>query len=792
MKTFFAAVTALIVFCAAEGFPSSAAPKKKTKKRDIKSTELNPEFDLKTASFKEIIDRYVFIADFNQKPAERPISQEFFWKYPFKLPPIQFELDLDRYDLASLIFQVKGSGQKIAMFNDGRAAFLEGDHQKAHTIWLAGREQFSEDVKSNKLLEYFLGVNALAAYKKMISDPKTPSDPTAEEGILKRIAYFFASTYILRRDISDARIDPMAAWALYNMGAIYYKFDRLPSVYGAAQEGLATLLKRGETLHRSDFRQLAAEALIRNQDMIGAIQELDTALRQDPDPRQASRIFNRAGDIYFSLSNYELAEDMYGMALAIDRERRIYNAGQAILRAETSFWLGKFDDAEKSLEFSVDAAMRLPGNDWLQESQTLPWAYLRMADTILARAAIAKEQNKKDLLQKARLSYFGVQSRYPKSEAARIAEVRGACMDMPSYQGNNVKHARLLLEDVKEKKDIPENLMELVWACYAGSFSERERTDEMVEKIQDFADKYPRSRFLNDMLPPVREVQAAKIDSYFAKKQWESATEFFEQRRSTLFPKVSDGLAEKLWTAYVATSRSSQALEFWRGGEKPMASDTEALRRAAFIYETLSLKGSNLKLANDRRNLEKELMKRRWAAEPSKEDVGYLSRVLASPEVTNAYPWILKLQDAWTEDDDDAPCSVLFPLISRILADKKSSPSLRKNVVDRVKQFTAENLEDLRESDATCFQSWLDLESKVLTTPDLEALYSKRASWPLAGPWLERTWTWSEELNSRGKKTEAAKLWQEIAAKAPPESFESRMAKTRLDPSRTEFESLWR
>ena len=787
-----ALLTLLICLGGLIASPALASKNKKSiEKKNKVQTEDSKELDLNSASFKEILDRYVFIADFNQKPSERPVSQEFFWKYPFKMPPINFEIDGDRYDLNSLVFQVKGAGRRTALFNDGRAAFLERDYQKAHAIWLAAREEFKDDVKVNRLFEFFLGINALAAYKKKIADVKTPADPAELDGILKRVAYFFASTFILRRDVPDARIDPYAAWALYNIAAIYNKFDRMPSAYGASQEGLASLLKEGNKLHRSEFRQIAAEAQMRNHDLMSAVQELDTALRQDPDPKQAKRIFNRAGDIYFTLNNYELAEDMYAMANSIERDLKGYDASQAILRGETAFWLGRFDDAEKTFKFAVDSAMRVSGNEWLQDSQTIPWALLRVADSLLARAATATGKKKTELLEKARLAYFSVQTNYPKSESARIAEVRGACMEMPGYEGKNVKHARLLLEDVKQKNDVPENLMELVWACYAGSYSEREKTDEMVTKIQEFSDKYPRSKFLQAMIPPVRDVQASKIDEYFKKKQWENATDFFQQKRATLFPKISDELAANLWTAFVSTSRSQEALEFWNKNQKPLSSDTDALRRAAFLYEASPSKNKS-PIASARKALEKELSARQWGSKPSKEDVDYLARVLASRDVVTAYPWILKVQDIWTKSDKDAPCTVLFPLLSRIDSDKRASSQLRADVKRRTREFGDTNLAGMKDKDPSCFQSWIDLEAKVLSPSDLGPIYQKRQDWPLDGAWLERSWTYAEELNARGKRAEASKIWKEIAEKAPKDSFEARMAKTRLDPTRTEYESLWR
>jgi tetratricopeptide (TPR) repeat protein len=778
---------ALLAFSAAPCFAAS-----KPKKASLAPPQEKP-FDLKTASFKEILDRYVFIADFNQKSPERPISDEVFWKYPFKLPPVKFEIDTTTYDLRKLVFQMRGSGRLMAMYNDGRAAFLDKEYSKASEIWFAGRQEFKNDASVNKTLEFFLGVNALAFYQQKISDLKNPPSEKDIDGLLKQVSYFFASVFILRRDVPIPAIDVYAPWALYNIAAIYQRFDRMPSVYGAATEGLAALLKDGKSLHRSELRQLIAEAHIKNQDMLSAVQELDTALRQDPNPGQATRIFNRAGDIYYDLNNYELAEDMYGMANALGRESRVYNAAQAVLRGETAFWLGKFEEADRMLSFALDAAMRVPGHDWLQDSQTLPWVTLRLADTYLARASAAKDKKRNELFAKARLAYFNTQTNYPNSEAARLAEIRGACLELPTYAGNNVKHARELLKSVKEKNDVPEQLMELVWACHAKSYSSREKTDEMVELIKEFSDKYPRSKHLASMIDPVRDVQAAKIDSYFEKKQWESATEFFEQRRSSLFPKISDKLASKLWNAYVATSRSKEAEEFWRPKLEQGNTDLDVLRRAAFLYEAGNDRSKNKDvLSTERRNLDQRLLTRAWGEKPSKEEVDYVGRVLASSRASSAYPWVLKLQDQWTKNDPESGCSVLFPLLSRIQSDKKARVLLKNELVRRTKEFGDSKLAELREKDPACFQSWVDLEARILPPSKIDETYSARKDWPLTGAWLERSWAWSEDLNLRGKVKDAREIWQRIAESAPKESFEYKMAKTRLDPSRTEYESLWR
>jgi tetratricopeptide (TPR) repeat protein len=776
---------------------ADAAAKKNVKeeKRKPARTEGRGEterpFEYGKASFKEIIDRYLFVADFNQKSPERPVTKEFVWKYPFKLAPVKFDLDLDSVDLKSLVFPIMGSGRKTEAINIGRVAFQNGDYDDAHQVWLAARQEFKDDATTNKILEYFMAINAMASYKQKLVEAKGDVENISLKGYMQRAAYFFASAFILRRDVPEEKIDANAPWALYNLAVVYHSFGRMPSVYGAAEAGLSALIKQGKTLHRSEFRQLLAEAYIKNQDLISAIQELDTAIRQDPDPIQAARMFNRAGDIYFDLNNYELAEDLYAMASAIDRERQVYSPAQALLRAESIFWLGRFEEAERIFANAVDYAMTASGNDWLQETHTLPWALLRVSDTWLAKAATSKDPRRKEYLEKARLAYFKVQSEFPRSEAARIADVRGACLDMPFYEGNNVKHARALLADVKEKKDLPENLTELIWACDAGSYSDRERSDVMVSKIQEFSDKYPNSRFLDAMLPPVREVQGSKIDEYFVKGQWESATDFFEQKRKILFPKVSSDLSANLWRAYVSTSRSKEAMEFWGKARVKPKTDTDALRQAVFLYEVTPIKGG-AGLVKDRDGLQADLLKRAWGNKPGKEDFGYLGRVLATNDVAKAYPWILKVQDAWTAGDDTSACSVLFPFLSRIQSDKKATVAARQDVYRRVKEFESAKIAALKDKDKTCFQSWIDFESKVLSREDLRKKYSQREDWALEGPWLERMWSWSEDLSSRGLRDEATRLWKTISEKGTKDSFEARMAKTRLDPRRTEYESLWK
>jgi len=781
----------IIFFMFGLGLASSVLAANNAKKSGDPERKKYENLEFARKSFKEILDSYVFIADFNQKSGERAISKEVFWKYPFKLAPVIFDLDVDKFDLKPMVFQVRGSGARTETLNVGRVAFLNSNYLKAHEAWLAGREEFKDDPKVNRLFDFFLAVNALAAYRdrlKLVSGQLQDPEVVAYS---KRAAYFLASIYLQKKDSPDERIDQHAAWGLYNLAVIYYRFGRMRSVFGASQEGLATLLKQGRSDYRSQFRQLLAEAFIKNQDLISAVQEIDTAIRQDPDPIQATRMFSRAGDIYYDLNNYELAEDFYAMASAIDRERQTFNPTQSMLRAESIFWLGRFEETEKLLRGAVDFSLKSGLTSGVAPDLNLSWASLRMADSILARASLARDKEKTKSLDQARLAYFRVETDFPKTEAAQIAAVRGACLELPTYQGNNVKHARALLDEVKAKNEVPPSLMELVWACDAASYSDREKSDQMIAKVREFAEKYPRSRFLDGMLPAVRDVQANKINEYFAKKQWESATDFFEQRRTALFQKIPEDIASNLWTAYVATGRSNEALPFWTAKSKKIDSDLEALRQAAFLFETSSVKKSR-PLDQERSKLNGALEKRIWSKKPKSEEAGYLKRVLTTRNVASAYPWILNLQEAWFKLDEKNACESLFPLLSRVSDDKKSGAAAKKMVYLKVKNIAEDLVGKIRTADGACLQSWIDFESKALTLSDLQRKYAQRTSWPLDGAWLESVWTMSERLSGADQSKDAMLIWQRIVEQAPKDSFESRMAKARLDPKKTEFESLWK
>ncbi|MCX6124157.1 MAG: tetratricopeptide repeat protein, partial [Proteobacteria bacterium] len=578
---------------------------------------------------------------------------------------------------------------------------------------------------------------------------------------------------------ADLLIDKHAPWGLYNLSATYFMIERWSLVFGSTEEGLSVLLKQGRKEFRPQFHQMNAEMHLKNHDILSAIQELDTGIRQDPNPDEAARMLYRVGDIYYGLNNFELAEEVYGTAVKIDKAQTQFNPTQTLLTGESAFWLGNFERARQLMAAALEAAISTD-RDWLTESKALPWLRLRIADTWLAQLENAKLSERAKIAEETRFAYYKVEFEHPHTEAARIAEVRGACLELPTYEGKNVRHAREVLESVKVKKDVPEVLVELVEACLVGSYTERDRTPEMVAKVLEFSKKYPNSKFIERM-----------IGRYLF-----SATEFFEKRRKTLYPVVSEALSRSLFEAYVDTSRSSKAIEFWPRIGLFGKTEEEKLRIAAFLSEVIGVSLPGKKSVADSnyvkqlRQVVADLEQLKWKAEPSKYTQAMVSRLLNGPRSKDHVLWIGRGAEVWAKNDPDAQCGVLYPIVSRISEQRQDKES-RKFVRSKLDDIFPDEWSDIETNNPGCAQAWLDLEAKNYTLAERSIRYASRADWRLFGPWLERIWTHSEDLEKSGQRGNAIKVWEKIANQAPKESFEARMAKTRLQPRQTEVEALW-
>ncbi len=760
------------------GAKSEAKSETKSETKSEKHANKGPQ------SFEAILKSYAFVADFYLKEPERSISDELFWRYPWKVPTPEFPIFPEFDDPKIEMPQSKGAGRAVQHINRGRALYLEGEIEEARRTWLSARARYGKDWPYHRRNDYFVGYAFMRLATADMANRKVGWEDKLVEGAWSNAATFLSWAFSLKKDEADPVVDAAMPKGLYNLAAIYYRYNRYSGAYGAAVTGLEYLRKTGRKDYRPWFRRLIAESYVQNRTYLEALQEFDTALRQDPDRAHAAAIFMRVGDVYFDLNNYELAEEVYRLSSVIDEELRNITPAQLIFRGESLFWLGKFDEAQRMFHMALD------GIPFRRVTAPVPsdfaaYARLRMADAWLA-------QKNRD---KAKLEYFKVNHEFRGSEAARIAAVRLACLELPFYEGNNIRHARELLEQSKEEAQLPEQAKELSWACHTASWAERERTRDMVERVRTFATKYPESRFLRSLAEPVREVQAARIEDYFSVGDAHRAARFFEMNRKALFPEVPESVAARLFIAYANTLHSEKAAEFWEAHHKTPDSDLKLLREAVVSAENLdreasaaSQKGKRASVWQNRLGaLASKVKERKWTVTPDGRAVDYWVRLGNSKSAQGLFLGpLVDLARSWSATDLGNMCLYEFPLVARTMSGlpQERVRALAREMIDRT-------LPALLQKDESCASSLLEMEARLWDPASLAAMWRARLQWPMTQPVLAQIWSVAEALGQAGDRKGAEEFWKVLSEKAPKGSVESGLAKARLDPTRTEFESLW-
>ena len=301
-----------------------------------------PDRPLHETNYKEIINRYLFINDFNIKEEERKISDEVFWKYHYKFPVVQFPLETFLDDFEKELPLTEGSGRPTEHINEGRRLYVEKQYDDAKSVWLGGRARYGKEQEYHRRLDYFIGLSFLAKAGDQRKDAGIDWNVKMFQEHLVNAATFLSWAFIVKADINDSLLDTVAPKQFYNLAAIYFNNDRYAVAYSTADRGLNFLRRTGRAEYRSKLRRSLAEAHIKNRTYLEAVKELDVALRYDATPSEAAEIFSRVGDIYFDLNNYEVAEYVYGLANRINIKAKQLKPVKYELRGESFFWMGKF------------------------------------------------------------------------------------------------------------------------------------------------------------------------------------------------------------------------------------------------------------------------------------------------------------------------------------------------------------------------------------------------------------------------------------------------------------------
>ena len=731
-------------------------------------------------SVSEILDHYTFAGDFSDKDKERHVSKEIFWRYPLIVPKVDFAEDIPFHDPKAEMPATKGAGRAVGHLNLGRTLFLEGKFGAARATWLSARARYGQKYPYHRRDDYFIGYAFMNEALELVKAKGLTMDAAPVRAIMSNAATFLSWAFVVKVDQPDPLVEAASPKGLYNLAATYWRYGRFGGAYGAAETGLNFLRKTGRKEFRTLFHRILAEAHIKNRSYLEAVQELDIAIRQDRDPVEAAAAFARVGDIYFDLNNYELAEDAYALGARIDVDQKQINQAQLVLWGESLFWLGRFSEAQKVLNFALASPTTSGKITRPLGPEYASWASLRIADAYLARHQ----------LEQARLAYYKVGRDFRSTAAGKIALVREACLELPFYKGHNIGHARELLEQAKAFNELPSVIKELGWACQVASYTDLERSPEMLTRVKAFAAAYPNSDFLRSFAEPVRSYQASHIDGFFAAGDPFVAIAFFEQNRKALFPRVAPELARRLFVANANVHRSAAAAEFWGAGVKAETSDLDVLRRAVVAAEMVQKGAKGIWLQRDQA-FAKQLERRSWTLAPDALAVLYLQRMRLAAQDSRHLLWMLQLARHFSNVDNSYTCDLEYPLLSQLRAIGGSNVSL---VAERNKEIIKAQLPGLFQRDESCALSLLDLEAYELKRegPDVVAsTYLSRRDWPLVAGFLHVYWTMSEYVHAEGDTAAARRLWEVIATNGPPTAPEVSFAKARLDPTRTEMEKLW-
>ena len=431
---------------------------------------------------KNLIDETSFIADLNKKEETRFVTdREVFWRYPIKIPTHEFKVAIPEKtteNLEKIAPLTIGKGRAYEHINRGRLKFINRDFESANSTWLSGRHNYGTNYEHHRRNDYFIAMSFLYL---------TEFDEDEVEIVngWNNVTNFLSWAFQMKAHIKDDFLDLHTPQQLYNLSAIYYNNKQYSGAYLAAEEGLDFIREKGWRNYRVKLKRIAAEAFVLNRSYLDALRVFDQSLREyDIQPEDAAAILGRIGDIYFDLNNFELAEQVYNWAIQIDQRTGNLNPVNFVLRGESLFWLRKFAESQRMFYAAQNAYTR---NTKPIPTPLRAIASIRTADAWLAQVDLhAIQQSKKKYeaakskikttprgegqrekaqvkvkalkkefdkinhpLKKATLGYYKHVRVFPNDHTSNSAQIRIACLGLPGYGGENINHARRILEVLK-------------------------------------------------------------------------------------------------------------------------------------------------------------------------------------------------------------------------------------------------------------------------------------------------------------------------------------------------------
>jgi hypothetical protein len=162
--------------------------------------------------------------------------------------------------------------------------------------------------------------------------------------------------------------------------------------------------------------------------------------------------------------------------------------------------------------------------------------------------------------------------------------------------------------------------------------------------------------------------------------------------------------------------------------------------------------------------------------------------LINGPHLSLHLPWIFLILEQWNQKETNT-CTWQLHVLSRAAFQSASVAFAKEKVTKRLSM----DFPSLLEKDPACAASYLELEQKTEQTQP--AVYAKkwqsRLNWPASREVAYYLWQASEMSFTAGDVDEAQRIWSLLISKTYKAYPEAAYASIRLDPKRTELESLW-
>jgi hypothetical protein len=317
----------------------------------------------------------------------------------------------------------------------------------------------------------------------------------------------------------------------------------------------------------------------------------------------------------------------------------------------------------------------------------------------------------------------------------------------------------------------------------------------MLAKVSEFASRYPRSKFLNSMTEPVKEVKSSYLGELLELPNKKKAIEFYEKYGKTLYKNgLKDEWATQLFAIYYDRLEIEKAKPFWPVIQRQkITSNTDLIRRISWLEEQTNV-SKDTKLRKVLGEYVTAASNLKWSESDSASVKKYLPRIRSVDDDFSSGPWIVD----WLASGNlnlEQLCKEVLPLISSA-SQKEKKAKLLENWLNLITKEIDKSLGDLISKDAGCTASLVDLEAFLFKRTNKESLF--------ASLWLNRRtqsvsletvgyiWEASEIFEKEGKSKEANVLWNLLIDPKNSKFEESKWAKLKLDPSKTEYEDLWK